>query len=456
MVRGLFAVMVLALTMSLLTAPATQAATNEPPEGFTALFNGKDLEGWHGRPHFDPYKLAAMSESDRKAQIDKWNSELKPHWYVENGELVNDGKGPYLTTNKDYGDFELLIEYKTVAKADSGIYLRGVPQVQIWDTTQEGGKAGRGANWGSGSLWNNKVGPQYPLVHADKPFGEWNTFRIIMKGPVTSVWFNDKLVVDRVPMENYWKPGEAFPETGPIQLQTHGGEIRFRNIFIRELGEDDHKKLAKSSVKVDEDGFVQVFNGKNLAGWAGAVDSYEVVDGAIQCKPKKGGVLHTQQDYADFHVKLDIRIPAGSNNGLAIRYPGHGNAAYDGMTELQVLDNDDPKYAKLDPRQYHGSAYGIAPAKLGYLKPDGEWNQQEVIVKGSTIKVILNGETILDTDLAKITEYHNNKKHPGKDLKSGYFGFAGHQDEVAFKNIRIKKLTPAPKPAPKAAAKKKG
>ena len=128
------------------------------------------------------------------------------------------------------------------------------------------------------------------------------------------------------------------------------------------------------------------------------------------------------------------------NNGLAIRYPGNGNAAYHGMCELQVLGNTHPRYAKLDPRQYHGSAYGIAAAKKGFLKKPGEWNQQEVIVRTSHITVFLNDEIILDTDLAKVNSFMANKEHPGLSLQEGHFGFAGHNDPVAFRNIRIKEL----------------
>ena len=167
---------------------------------------------------------------------------------------------------------------------------------------------------------------------------------------------------------------------------------------------------------------------------------YEVANGAILCKPGKGGTLFTEAEYGDFVAQVEFRLPPGGNNGLAIRYPGNGNPAYAGMTELQVLDNTAAKYAKLDKRQYHGSAYGMAAATRGYLRPVGEWNFQEVTVKGSTIKVVLNGTKILDTDLSKITEYMANSPHPGKDLKSGHFGFAGHSDPVAFRNIRIRRL----------------
>lgn len=187
-------------------------------------------------------------------------------------------------------------------------------------------------------------------------------------------------------------------------------------------------------------GFTSLFNGSNLEGWLGATENYTVVDGAIQCKTGRGGTLYTERAYADFVVKLEFKLPPAGNNGLAIRYPGQGNPANDGMCELQVLDNTEPKYAELDPRQYHGSAYGLAPAKRGYLKAAGEWNTQTVTVIGHTVKVELNGTVILDTDLSKVTQFLGDKTHPGKDLLSGHFGFAGHKDPVAFRNIFIKEL----------------
>src|SRR5262245_37623849 len=128
------------LSLALLLSAAPPGEGPRPPKGFTALFNGKNLDGWHGMPHFDPYKLDRMSEDERQKHIDKWTADAKRHWSVDKGELVNDGKGAYLTTDRDFGDIELLVEYKTVPLADSGIYLRASPQVQIWDTTKEGGK----------------------------------------------------------------------------------------------------------------------------------------------------------------------------------------------------------------------------------------------------------------------------------------------------------------------------
>jgi hypothetical protein len=178
----------------------------------------------------------------------------------------------------------------------------------------------------------------------------------------------------------------------------------------------------------------------NLDGWKGPLSNYEVKDGAISCLKGKGGTIYTERKFTDFSVKLEFKLPAGGNNGLAIRYPGKGNAAYHGMCELQVLDNTHPRYAKLDPRQFHGSAYGIVAAKKGFLRQVGEWNEQEVIVRNSTITVFLNDEIILDADLSKIKNFMADKQHPGLSLKEGHFGFAGHNDPVAFRNIRIKEL----------------
>jgi hypothetical protein len=382
-----------------------------------------------------------MPEAERAAQIAKWTETMRKHWSVENGELVNDGGGDYATTEKDYGDFELLVEYKTVPKADSGIYLRGVPQVQIWDPTEKE-KFEIGAGKGSGGLWNNSPGAEGkdPLVKADKPFGEWNQFRIVMIGSRVSIWLNGQQVVKNAVLENYYDRTTPVPARGPIQLQTHGGEIRWRNIFLREIGSEEAGKMLSSAA--GEEGFQPLWNGKDFEGWAGPLDSYEVADGAIHCRPGKGGTIYAKQELSDFVVRVEMQIPPGSNNGLAIRYPGEGDTAYVGMCELQVLDNEHEKYAKLDPRQYHGSAYGMAAAHRGYLRPAGEWNFQEVTVRGSTIRVELNGTVILDTDLAKLApaEFMAKSPHPGKDRKSGYFGLAGHNDPVAFRAIRVKKL----------------
>jgi len=319
----------LALTVCLfVTAACVSGADgiNNPPEGFTALFNGKDLSGWWGASTEDPRKWMALSPEDFKKKHETSVENIKQHWFIQDGELVNDGKGLYLTTEKHFRDYELLIDYKTVPLADSGIYLKGCPQVQIWDYTEKGGKWKIGADKGSGGLWNNSAGApgKDPAALMDKPFGEWNHFRIIQVGCRTTVWLNDKLVVDNAIMENYFDRKIPIPNAGPIQLQTHGGEIRWRNIFVREIPAEEANRILRGK---DPDGFKPVFNGKDFDGWGGPVENYEIQDGSIMCKPKKGGTIFTKEEYSDFVVRLEIKIPPGGNNGLAIRYPGSGDTA---------------------------------------------------------------------------------------------------------------------------------
>lgn len=241
-------------TFVLAVPTAARAADNVPPEGFTALFSGRDLAGWYGWGTRDPAELRAMSAEDRAAYkrssiegglldakgVDK-KEHLLAHWRVENGELVNDGQGLYATTDRDYGDFEFLLDWRLPEPCvDSGVYLRGIPQVQIWDPACERDLK-HGCEKGSGGLWNNPAASpehapaRFPLVKADKPVGEWNTMKITMRGEKVSVVLNGKTVVDDQPMANLFHRGEPLPEKGPIQIQVHGAPIHVRNLFIREL-----------------------------------------------------------------------------------------------------------------------------------------------------------------------------------------------------------------------------
>jgi hypothetical protein len=231
-----------------LPSTAAHAADPMPPPGFRALFNGKDLAGWYG---LNPHSVAKLQGEKREASLKKMRDEFAQHWHVENGDLVNVGTGPYATTDGEFGDIELLIEYKTVPHADSGIYLRGNPQVQIWDVNQPSlpDKPDRNPNKGSGGLFNNtpKSPGRDPLVRADKPFGEWNAFRIRQIGDRTWVWLNDQLVVDGAVMENYSDRTQPLPAKGPIMLQTHGGEIRWRNIFVHEISPAEATKVIREA-----------------------------------------------------------------------------------------------------------------------------------------------------------------------------------------------------------------
>jgi hypothetical protein len=221
-------------TLAVLVAPlaAADSALNTPPEGFTALFNGTDLSGWRGlvtikdRLTKSPEEVAKLQEAADKS--------MHEHWKVIDGTLVFDGKGQSLCSAKDFGNFELLVDWKIEKGGDSGIYLRGCPQVQIWDTEWED-YFKHGAEKGSGSLWNNKNNPRFPDAKADKPVGEWNNFHIKMVGDKVTVKLNGKTVVDNVTMENLWEPSKPIYAKGPIELQNHGNTLYFRNIYVKEL-----------------------------------------------------------------------------------------------------------------------------------------------------------------------------------------------------------------------------
>ena len=388
-------------------------------DGFEPLFNGRDLSGWKGLVG-DPVKRARMTPEELKKAQALADESMFAHWSVEDGVLVFDSRGESLCTVRDYGDFELFVDWKIQEGGDSGIYLRGSPQVQIWGPDQSPD--------GSGGLYNNQKGPSNPLVRADNPVGEWNTFTIKMIGERVTVYLNDVLVVDDVVMENYWERDKPIYPWGQIELQAHNTPLYFRNIFIREIPR--------------EDGFAALFNGHDLTGWVGNKKGYGVEEGKIVVYPDRvGGNLYTEKEYSDFIFCFEFKLTPGANNGLGIRAPLEGDAAYAGM-ELQILDNTAEKYKDLQPYQYHGSIYGVVPAKRGYLKPVGEWNEQEVVADGSRITVRLNGVTIVDADIdrASTPDTRDGRDHPGLKREKGHIGFLGHGSRVEFRNIRIKEL----------------
>lgn len=208
------------------------------PEGFTNLFNGTDFKGWWGASTENPAKYLALSPSELEKKKKISLHDIYTHWSVRDGIIHNDGRGLFLTTEKNYSDFELQLEYKLDPKADSGIYLRGIPQIQIWDTTKESSVSLKhGAAKGSGGLWNNPKGSKgrEPLVHADKPIGEWNSMTVKMIGEKVTISLNGKLVVEQAKLFNYFDKKGPLPKAGPIQLQTHGAPMQWRNIFVKEL-----------------------------------------------------------------------------------------------------------------------------------------------------------------------------------------------------------------------------
>jgi len=413
---------------------------NEMPkgEGFVSMFNGENLEGWQGMiAGGNPIAIAKLSEKERAKAQEEANKKMLENWSVKDGKIVFSGKGHNLVSTKKYKDFEMIVDWLITKEGDSGIYLRGTPQVQIWDTS----RVEVGAQVGSGGLYNNnRDNVRNPLKVADNPVNEWNTFRITMIGENVTVYLNGELVVNNVRMDNYWNREIPIFEEGTIELQAHGNELAFRDIYVRKI---DTKEIGLTQEEIDE-GFVSLFNGKNLDGWQGNKTDYYAENGELIVNPKKGGHgnLFTEKEYGDFIFRFEFNLTPGANNGLGIRAPLKGDAAYAGM-ELQILDNSAPIYANLKEYQYHGSVYGTIAAKRGFQKPVGEWNSQEVIVNGTKIKVILNGEVILDGDIANARDRgtKDGREHPGLKREKGYIGFLGHGSELKFRNIRIKDLS---------------
>ncbi|HPO14360.1 MAG TPA: DUF1080 domain-containing protein [Candidatus Hydrogenedentes bacterium] len=394
-----------------------ETAEGKAPIGFVQLFDGKTLTGWKGLVE-NPKARAAMSPEELAQKQVAADESMRQHWRVENGVLAYDGKGDSLCTARDYEDFEMLVDWKIGPKGDSGIYVRGAPQIQIWDPAQ----------WpqGSGGLYNNEKNPKDPLVCADKPIGEWNTFRIKMIGEKVTVWLNDKLIVDDVTLENYWERDKPIYPSGQIELQNHSSELWFRNIFIREIPRGE--------------GWQDLFNGKDLSGWeqvGGTKQTWGVENGLLYTSGGEGGWLSTTKEYGDFELELEFNVPKDGNSGVFIRAPREGNPAFEG-SEIQVLDDDSKAFGELKPWQFTGSVYAtIAPSRRASLAA-GTWQKFRIKVQGMKITVNLNGVEIVNGDLSEHTD--KLKDHPGLKRTKGYIGLQNHGSRLDYRNIRIREL----------------
>ncbi len=410
---------------------------NQTEGGFEPIFNGKNLTGWKGLVD-NPIKRVKMSPKELATAQAKADKEAAKSWVVEKGELLFTGKGDNLCTIKQYGDFEMLVDWKLYpgSEPDAGIYLRGTPQVQMWDIS----RTNVGAQVGSGGLYNNQTHESKPLKVADLKLGEWNTFYIKMIGDRVTVYLNGELVTDNVILENYWNRNLPIFAKEQIELQAHGSEVAYRDIYIKEIERSEPFELSNEEKK---ENFEVLFDGTNMHQWKGNTTDYVIEDGNMVIYPSErhGGNLYTKKEYDNFVFRFEFQLTPGANNGVGIRTPLEGDAAYLGM-EIQVLDNDSPIYKDLEVYQYHGSVYGVIAAKRGHLKPMGEWNYEEIIADGDNIKVILNGATILDGNIREASKNGtlDKKDHPGLLNKGGHIAFLGHGSVVKFRNIRVKPL----------------
>lgn len=411
-------------------------------EGFVSLFNGKDLTGWKGLVQ-NPIARAKMKPAQLAKEQAKADENMRRDWKVEDGLLVFEGSGyDNLCTEKQYGDFEMYVDWMldpAGPEADAGIYLRGTPQVQIWDTS----RVNVGAQVGSGGLYNNQVNESKPSKVADNKLGEWNSFYIKMVGDRVTVVLNGEKVVDDVILENYWDRKLPIFPIEQIELQAHGSKVYYRNIYVKEL---ERKEPFKLSAEEEKEGFKVLFDGTNMHEWTGNTVDYTLEDGCISMIPSKsyGGNLYTKNEYGNFVYRFEFQLTPGANNGVGIRTPMEGDAAYVGM-EIQILDCEHPIYKNITPLQHHGSVYGIIPAKADHhdaFKPAGEWNYEEIVADGDNIKVTVNGVVIMEGNIREATKNGtaDHKKHPGLFNKKGHIGFLGHGSPVKFRNIRIKEL----------------
>lgn len=408
-------------------------------EGYVSVFNGKDLTGWKGLVA-NPIERAKMTSEQIAEAQKKADEVMRSGWTVKNGELLFLGKGDNIATVKKYGDFEMLIDWKIFndgqKDGDAGIYLRGTPQVQIWDTSRRD----VGAEVGSGGLYNNQKYRSTPLKVADNPLGDWNHFYIKMVGDKVTVYLNGELVTDNIPLENYWDRNMPLWSEEQIELQAHGSRIGYRDIYIKELGKTKPFELSEEE---KQQGYEVLFDGTNMDNWQGNLTDYVVKNGEMVIEPQPGsrGNLYTKKEYGDFSFRFEFKLTPGANNGVGIRTPMEGDAAYVGM-EIQILDNTADIYKNLHEYQYHGSVYGVIPAKRGFLKPVGEWNYEEIIAKGDSVTVILNGKTIVNGNIREASKNGtiDGQEHPGLLNKKGYIGFLGHGSVVHFRNIRVKEL----------------
>ena len=381
-----FVAVVLSLGCSLL---GTLAAATAGEGVRTKLFNGQNLDGWQ------------VTGCDVG---------------VEDGKLVLKGGDGFVRTNETHRDFVLELDWRArrEAKYDSGIYIRSAlpEEGKPWPARYQVNLL----QGGEGNLLGlkgdqGKAAQSKGLVNAN----DWNHFKLTVVGDTAALEINGQPA---------WKASGLEASEGYIGFQSEvdgGGQFEFRNVELTDL---DYKPL---------------FNGQDLTGWTGDTKGYFVENGSLVSRENSGGKIFTTGEYGDFSLRFDFKLTEGGNNGVGIRSPLEGDPAYVAM-EIQVLDDTSPRYRTIAPWQHHGSIYGVVASKPGHLKPLGEWNHEEIIANGSKIKVILNGVTIVDADLAKVNGTLDGKDHPGVNRTTGHIGFLGHGAKIEFANIRIREL----------------
>lgn len=395
----------LALVSALCANPAI------PPAGFKALFNGLNLDGWRGGATYDVRDLHRMSEKDRDELIARWDSELvqlhegQPHWRVVDNVLVNDGLGSYATTVEDFGNFEMLFDFKIEPGADSGVYLRRIPQVQIWDHTKPDPR-GHGYVFGSGGLWNNVAGTvgRHPSQRRDKPVGEWNTMRIRMLGSRVDVWLNHGLVVDHVHLDNFYDRKLPFeerapvPAQGPILLQTHGKPTHWRNIFVREIPPAETLSILEARDAVQYRKFERLIRRHSSPDESREIS---LADGPLRFEGTGAEAVSIDAMPSDFVLRLRFKRTSDTG-GLRIRVtPVAAGTSRGNPVEVYSLElgNAERNLLRRDHASGVDETVRIYAGGRGHYFDPGVWNLQEVSLIGSKLKVELNGTLLLEKNL---------------------------------------------------------
>mgnify|MGYP000564504959 CR=1 FL=1 len=410
-----------------LSADAT-ASGGSGPEAWLRLIDDGKLSEWQAVVG-DPKTLAESKPADwAKAQAEA-DRAMRAHWTVSDGVLAFDGQGPSIRTVREFGDFELKLEWKIESGGDSGVYLRGCPQVQIWDAQQH--------PEGSGGLYNNQHNPSKPHIRMDKPIGTWNSMRVQMIGSVVNVTLNGQCVAFEVPLENYWDPSQPVPPTGPVELQAHGTPIWFRKIMIRQIPPQE------PAAETSEPRWRKLFNGKDLTGWSCKPGSWAVEDGALALKG--GGDIWTEEQFGNFLLELEFKLDPGTNSGIFFRTADTSDCVQTGI-EMQVLDS----FGKPTPDKHDcGAIYDCMAPFVNAVRPPGEWNHVVLLARGGHIWASMNGEFIIGMDLENWTEAGRNPdgtpnkfRTAYKDMpRIGHIGFQDHGKPVWYRNIRIRPLT---------------
>ncbi len=395
--------------------------------GGESLIDGQTLAGWQGLVGNVKTRGAMSPEQLAAAQVVA-DQQMAEHWTVTDGVIRFDGAGQSITTVEDYGDIELRLDWKIDAGGDSGIYLRGTPQVQIWDPAQ--------GPEGSGGLYNNLNNPSKPSVRADQPVGFWNNFQMTLMGERVSVRLNDVLVVDNVILENYWDRSAGLYPTGPIELQAHGGPIEFKNIFVKSIAA---KRAAAAEARST---WQPLLNGKDLTGWTCKEGSWTVENGVLA--RRGGGDIWTEAQFGNFRLELEFKLAAGTNSGLFFRTGDIRDCVQTGI-ELQVFDS----YGKEVAGKHDcGAIYDCLAPTVNAVRKPGEWNHLVLTCMGPVIQATMNGRRIIDMNLDDWTEPRlnpdgtkNKFSTAYKDMpRSGHIGFQDHGKPIEYRNIRIEKF----------------